>query len=152
MHEAGICHRDLTPTNILIDINLNPIITNFIISLIFKENEKLQDIAGTPKYMSPQILMMEEYDGIKNDIFSLGKLLLNMVLGMNICFQSEKGNHYYALIINKLFEEFWRDILGSSTVSEDFKNLVVRMIAYDENERPTIDEILKDKWFDELRE
>ena len=158
LHEAGICHRDLKPSNILLDLNLNPIITDFIISPLLKKENKLDDVAGTFYYMSPQHIE-GLYDGIKNDIFALGKTLFCMIFGMkNSCFiKNKKGDQKYDLIINKQFEEFWKIILENSdksysNVSEDFKNLFVRMVAYEENERPTIDEILKDKWFDELRD
>ena len=159
LHEAGICHRDIKPSYILLDLNLNPIISDFIISTLFKENNKLNEIAGTPHYSSPQITEEKEYDGIKNDIFALGKTLFEMIFGMkNICFEkNRRGEENYDLIINKKFEEFWKKILENcdksySNISEEFKNLFVRMVAYEENERPTIDEILKDKWFDELRD
>ena len=159
LHEAGICHRDIKPSNILLDLNLNPIISDFIISTLFKENNKLNEMAGTLHYTSPQIMEQKEYDGIKNDIFALGKTLFEMIFGMkNICFEeNRRGEENYDLIINKKFEEFWKKILENcdksySNISEEFKNLFVRMVAYEENERPTIDEILKDKWFDELRD
>ena len=159
LHESGICHRDIKPSNILLDLNLNPIITNFFISSLFKEENKLDDIVGTFYYMSPQHLFGEEYDGIKNDIFALGKTLFNLIFGMKIsCFKKNgKGDQKYDLIINNQYEEFWKIILGDydksySNISEEFKNLFVRMVAYEEKERPTIDEILKDKWFDELRD
>ena len=158
LHEAGICHRDLKPSNILLDLNLNPIITDFIISPLLKKENKLDNVAGTFYYMSPQHIE-GFYDGIKNDIFALGKTLFCMIFGMkNSCFiKNKRGDQKYDLIINKQFEEFWKIILENSdksysNISEDFKNLFVRMVAYEENERPTIDEILKDKWFDELRD
>ena len=82
-----------------------------------------------------------------------------MIFGMrNSCFiKNKRGDNKYDLIINKQYEEFWKKILENSdksysNISEEFKNLFVRMVAYEENERPTIDEILKDKWFDELRD
>lgn len=159
LHEIGICHRDIKPSNILLDLNLNPSITSFFISILFKEENKINDMAGTFYYMSPQHLKNEEYDAIKNDIFALGKTLFNMIFGMkNMCFiRNKQGDQEYDLIINKQFEEFWKIIFKKSdksfsNISEEFKHLFVRMVAYEENERPTIDEILKDKWFDDLRD
>ena len=34
--------------------------------------------------------------------------------------------------------------------SHNFKNLFVRMVAYDPNERPTIEQILFDVWMEEI--
>ena len=36
--------------------------------------------------------------------------------------------------------------------SPELKNLLTRMTVYNENDRPSINEILNDKWFDEIRQ
>ena len=36
--------------------------------------------------------------------------------------------------------------------SPELKNLLTRMTVYNESDRPSIDEILNDKWFDEIRQ
>ena len=41
-------------------------------------------------------------------------------------------------------------ILKREDLSKEFKNLYVRMIAYEPKERPSIQEVLNDPWFDEI--
>ena len=36
--------------------------------------------------------------------------------------------------------------------SPELYNLLKRMLAYKEEDRPSVDEILSDKWFDEIRQ
>ena len=44
---------------------------------------------------------------------------------------------------------YWK-IMGLTGLSLEFKKLFIRMVAYDPNERPTIEEILDDAWFKEI--
>ena len=80
IHNAGICHRDINPDNILFDANFNPKISGFYFSCLNANN--LQERVGTYKYMAPEILSNKPYDGILSDIFSLGQLLFSMVTQM----------------------------------------------------------------------
>lgn len=66
----GISHLDIKPENILIDHNLNPILTDFG----FATNQKyILSQCGTPQYKSPEIRKASDfYDPLISDIWSLG--------------------------------------------------------------------------------
>jgi serine/threonine protein kinase len=51
LHQAGICHRELTLSNILLDQKFNPKISNFEISTLFQGNN-LNDFVGVPIFPS----------------------------------------------------------------------------------------------------
>ena len=80
IHNLNICHRDIRPENIYLDENFNPKIASFSLSCLNANN--LNQHVGAVRYCAPEILSRIPYNGIKADIFSLGKLLFILVTKM----------------------------------------------------------------------
>ena len=149
IHNAGICHRNIKPNNILFDANFNPKISYFYFSCLNANN--LQGHVGTDKYMAPEILSNKPYDGILSDIFSLAQLLFTMVTGRK-GFQVATGtDKFYSLIMNHHFDIYWKLFDDHNlNLSQSFKDLYMRMVAFEPKKRPTIEEILNSEWMQEI--
>ncbi len=85
-HAKGVLHRDLKPANIIITKNKEAKIVDFGISksILSDQNEYTQTnhFIGTVTYMAPELLMGHP-PSMESDIFSLGVIFYEMLIGKN---------------------------------------------------------------------
>ena len=150
-HNANICHRDLKMQNILFDEQFNPKICDFGFATFYKKN--LDDFLGTESHAAPEVLHHRHYDGFKADIFSLGVILFTLVTFKNGFRKAYKKDLYYRLIMKENYEKFW-DFIGNQIpkISDELKKLYLKMVSYKPQDRPSIEDILNDDWFQEIRD
>jgi predicted Ser/Thr protein kinase len=85
-HQMGVVHRDVKPSNVLIDAEGTPYLTDFGLAK-YQASDELTissdgELLGTPAYMPPEQARGEsEKIGPASDIYSLGVVLYELLTG-----------------------------------------------------------------------
>jgi serine/threonine protein kinase/formylglycine-generating enzyme required for sulfatase activity len=81
-HQHGVVHRDVKPSNVLLDNAGRPFVADFGLALREQDVGRGPRYAGTPAYMSPEQARGEGHrvDG-RTDVFSLGAVFYELLTG-----------------------------------------------------------------------
>ncbi len=83
-HAAGVIHRDVKPSNILLDEQGRPHLADFGLAKREREDTVTAagDLLGTPAYMSPELARGDAHHvDAKSDVYSLGVVLYEALTG-----------------------------------------------------------------------
>lgn len=81
LYANRVVHRDIKPENILIDEIGRVKLVDFGLSTYHSSEMTLEDFCGTPGFFAPEMLVEAKYSSEMLDVWSLGCVLLEMLLG-----------------------------------------------------------------------
>ena len=148
LHKSGIIHCNLKPSNILIDEYGNVKICDFKKSLkvstmnasLIKKNKN----AMTPCYTAPELFQEEGMYSFKSDLWALGCIMYELAVGQVPFFDDSIGK-LITTIINSEVNFNNRELRN---YSDDFINIIKKLLIKEPNERSTWGDIERMPWWD----
>ncbi|XP_014244529.1 calcium/calmodulin-dependent protein kinase type II delta chain isoform X21 [Cimex lectularius] len=144
-HQNGVVHRDLKPENLLLASKAKGAavkLADFGLAIeVTGEQQAWFGFAGTPGYLSPEVLKKEPY-GKPVDIWACGVILYILLVGYPP-FWDEDQHRLYGQIKAGAYDypsPEW------DTVTPDAKNLINQMLTVNPTKRITASEALKHPW------
>ncbi|XP_068992837.1 calcium/calmodulin-dependent protein kinase II isoform X5 [Neodiprion pinetum] len=144
-HHNGVVHRDLKPENLLLASKAKGAavkLADFGLAIeVQGEQQAWFGFAGTPGYLSPEVLKKEPY-GKPVDIWACGVILYILLVGYPP-FWDEDQHRLYAQIKAGAYDypsPEW------DTVTTEAKNLINQMLTVNPTKRITASEALKHPW------
>jgi serine/threonine protein kinase len=156
-HLHHVCHRDLKPENILVKFDsesgkcIDLKLCDFGLSTQYDENVMLSDFCGSPGFFAPEMILTGNYYGSRIDIWSVGCILLELVLGHERFCDTWMGSYDYELMQDKF--KFGAEI--SATVkrlpavlnfSKPLNDFVIALLKVDPMQRPVARNACQLEW------
>ena len=132
-HAQGLVHRDVKPSNILLDERGNCLLADFGIAKMLEGADTLTatgSLIGTPQYMSPEQGMGAPIDG-RSDIYSLGVVLYEMATGQ-VPFEAETP---LAVVVKHIHDPLPVPSRVNPTIPESLHRMILRAMHKDPSQR-----------------
>ena len=134
-HDRGIIHRDIKPDNILFSDG-RAMVTDFGVAVAIKASmdDRLTapgEVLGTPTYMSPEQAMGRYQLDARSDIYSLGCVIYEMLIGE----APFRPSHPDAVIVRRLADEAPNACRRRAEVPRRIDAAVYRALAWRPDER-----------------
>lgn len=105
---------------------------------------------GTSSYMAPEIHLQQPYQGSQVDLFASAVILFILVAGHPPFSEASPKDAYYKAIAMAKAPTFWKAHTKNKPspdyFSEEFKDLIISMLALDPNERPSMEDLMNTAW------
>jgi serine/threonine protein kinase len=130
-HGRGVIHRDIKPSNIMLTLDNDVRIIDFGIALVTDSDiSRIEGIAGSPSYMSPEQVQSAEITS-RSDIYSLGAVTYELLTG----FRPFRANNLSKLLHQIVYATPPPIHTLRADISEELEQLVVTALQKDPEDR-----------------
>ncbi|HET7011844.1 MAG TPA: serine/threonine-protein kinase [Anaerolineales bacterium] len=131
-HQRGVVHRDVKPSNILLDEDGRALLADFGLAQIHDASISLTGSAllGTPAYVSPEQVRGEPVDA-RSDQYSLGIVLYQLTTGQ-LPYEAETP---MAVLLKQVNEPMPRPRQVNSNIPEAVERVILKATAKDPKDR-----------------
>ncbi|HEY5951598.1 MAG TPA: protein kinase [Kofleriaceae bacterium] len=140
LHEQGLVHRDLKPTNVLVEPSGRVVLLDFgfVEASQVDSLQRSQSIVGTPMYMAPEQAVQSDV-GPAADWFSFGVILYEALTKQ----LPHDGETALAIMINKQHNDPPRATTITPTAPPDLDALAAELLRTDPAQRPSGNAVLR---------
>jgi hypothetical protein len=141
LHQAGKIHRDIKPNNVLVAHDDRVVLLDFGLAVEADDEvyrNSLQEIAGTPIYMSPEQAAGDSVP-LASDWYGFGVMLFQALTGEHP-FEAKSADE---LQEKRLCHPIPEPADSNPEVPEDLNRLCVDLLASEPDLRPAADEIIR---------
>ena len=145
LHENNLIHRDIKPENILLNEKNEIKLCDFGCCAESGIGNRTT-FCGTYEYMAPEILKESSYNN-SVDIWSLGILLFELSHGYTPFNKKYNGKKNQDLVFKDIIKNNFDFKKNMNFISEEYYELMVRMIVYNPNKRIKLRDVFKSKLY-----